>query len=267
MKIKKSNNLKVSVLIANFNNEKYIKRCVNSVLQQTYKNIEIILFDDLSTDGSLDVIKKFKNKIKIILNKNKTHIGSYDQINAYLTAMQKSSGDILFFLDSDDFFHKSKIFKIIKFYKNNNQINYLMDKPYVYYDECKMQKLAINRRGTFFTPWPRFSPQSCMSIKRNYLTQFIDNICLKKFPTVWLDFRLAINIYLKEKKINICNNHLTYYQQIENSASSKYPTFSVHWWKRRYEAHQYFQFVAKKFNKSFLYSFDYFLTFLINKFI
>ena len=56
------------VVIANYNNSKFIKECIESLNNQTYKNIEIIFFDDNSQDNSLEVINKYKN-IKIIENK------------------------------------------------------------------------------------------------------------------------------------------------------------------------------------------------------
>ena len=60
--------MKASVVIANFNNAKYIQDCINSINSQTYNNIEIIFFDDNSKDNSIEIIKKFKN-VKIIRNK------------------------------------------------------------------------------------------------------------------------------------------------------------------------------------------------------
>ena len=89
-------NIKVSVLIANYNNSKYINNCITSLKKQTHKNFEIIFFDDNSSDDSLKVIKKF-TKIKIIKNKKKKKYGSFNQINAYKKAISKSTGDIIFF--------------------------------------------------------------------------------------------------------------------------------------------------------------------------
>ena len=59
--------MKTSVVIANYNNEKYIEKCINSLKSQTYDDVEIIFFDDNSSDNSLNVIKNFPN-IKIIEN-------------------------------------------------------------------------------------------------------------------------------------------------------------------------------------------------------
>ena len=108
--------MKASVVIANYNNAKFIDDCINSLISQTYKNIEIIFFDDNSKDNSIETIKKFDN-IKIIENSSQTNFGSFNQMNAFKKAIESSKGDIIFFLDSDDFFHKDKIEKITNIFK------------------------------------------------------------------------------------------------------------------------------------------------------
>ena len=69
----KKQNFLISILIINFNNAKFIKRSINSCLRQTYKNFEILIYDDKSTDTSkLELNKYRKNKrIKIFFNKYK----------------------------------------------------------------------------------------------------------------------------------------------------------------------------------------------------
>ena len=59
--------MKVSILIANYNNDKYIIDCINSLKKQTYQNIKIIFFDDNSKDKSLDVVKRFP-EVKLLKN-------------------------------------------------------------------------------------------------------------------------------------------------------------------------------------------------------
>jgi glycosyltransferase involved in cell wall biosynthesis len=70
--MKKQNTL-VSILIINYNNEKFVSRAINSCLTQNYKNIEILIHDDKSIDDSIKKINKFKKnkKVKILINRSK----------------------------------------------------------------------------------------------------------------------------------------------------------------------------------------------------
>jgi len=66
-KIKKP---KASILIASYNNSKYLKRCLDTAINQSYANKEIIVLDDSSKDNSLEILNKYKNKIKLIKKKS-----------------------------------------------------------------------------------------------------------------------------------------------------------------------------------------------------
>ena len=90
---------KISVIIPVYNVEKFLKRCVESVMKQTYRNIEVILVNDGSTDGSLGVAKELQKKYPQIIIVNKENGGLSSARNAGIKA---SSGDYIAFLDSDD---------------------------------------------------------------------------------------------------------------------------------------------------------------------
>ena len=90
---------KISVLVPVYNAEKYIEKCIKSIINQTYKNIEIILIDDESKDDSLNIMKKMQkqdDRIKIISIKNQ---GVADARNK---ALENSTGTFVTFVDSDD---------------------------------------------------------------------------------------------------------------------------------------------------------------------
>ena len=135
MKILDKRNL-VSVIIVNYNNAKFLEQSIKSILNQTYKDVEIIVVDDKSTDDSLNKLSKYKNKIKIIKNKKKTNQGSYNQINSYYNGYLKSKGNYLFFLDSDDYFKKSKIEYLVSEFKKK-KLNLIFDLPILKYKKKK----------------------------------------------------------------------------------------------------------------------------------
>ncbi|MDD1503981.1 glycosyltransferase [Lysinibacillus sp. CNPSo 3705] len=111
-----------SVLINNYNYAPYLTECIQSVLDQTYSDIEIIVYDDGSTDNSLEVLSEF-NDIKVISNSNYGKGHNLNQMNAVYQAFKESTGEVIFLLDSDDYFRKDKVEKIINLFKENPNID------------------------------------------------------------------------------------------------------------------------------------------------
>lgn len=91
-------NIIISVIIPVYNVERYIDRCVNSVLRQTYKNFELILVNDGSTDSSYEHLVKYNSDSRIIIV-NKPNSGQSD---SRYQGLLKSTGDYIYFMDSDD---------------------------------------------------------------------------------------------------------------------------------------------------------------------
>lgn len=91
---------KISVIIPVYNTEVYLNQCIDSVLHQTYKNLEVILVDDGSRDGSLEICKQYKkkdNRITIIHQENGGLSYARNQ------GIKKATGEYITFLDSDDY--------------------------------------------------------------------------------------------------------------------------------------------------------------------
>ena len=102
----------VSVYILNHNYSAYLDECIESLIKQTYKNIEIILIDDNSFDESKNIIKKWKRKYGFIITHfNKTSLGLIKSANK---ALSLSSGKFIIRLDADDFLEKTAIDTILK---------------------------------------------------------------------------------------------------------------------------------------------------------
>lgn len=91
----------VSIIVPMYNSEKYIVRCIDSLLEQSYENIEIIVVDDGSSDNSVEIIKKYNdNRINIYQKRNEGVSATRN------LGIEKSNGDFLLFVDSDDYVSK-----------------------------------------------------------------------------------------------------------------------------------------------------------------
>ena len=258
----------VSVLILNYNNGKYLNRSIRSCLNQRYKNLEILIYDDNSDDNSLEILKKYKKKnIKIIINKHKkAGIAAFDARNGYYRLIQKSKGKILFLLDSDDYFEKNKIDEVVDVFKKNQKIDFIQDLPSIEYSNYIEKKINKN---SLFSFWPYLAPESCISFRKKFIKNFIlKNLSIeKKYPDVWFGFRAGIYAYFVKKTFYTMNKNLTIYKSY--GESKKYRFLGLNWFRRRKNSFDYLSDVSKK-NNIFVHSLDYnltkIITFLLNFF-
>ena len=250
-------NIKASILIANYNNQKYIDACLKSLFKQNYKNYEIIFHDDSSTDNSIKEVKKYKN-IKIIVNKNKSKHGSINQIKAYKRAFNYSNGEIIFLLDSDDYFSSNKIKRVLECFNKNKSTNVIFDLPIEIFKKDK--KIIKDKKRIIKNFWPYIPPQSCIAIRRKKFKFIMNKIEINKFFDTWMDFRIAIYSIYFEENFFILKKNLTNYRRGINSASSKFKFLSNNWWLRRMEAHNYIKFFFNKNKIIYKKNFDYYLT-------
>ncbi|MGL4911644.1 MAG: glycosyltransferase [Romboutsia sp.] len=126
MSYKRENDL-VSVVVTNYNNENYIGACLDSILNQSYKNIEIILVNDASTDKSINVINEWINNNENKINENfitvidlPRNVGFSGAVTVGLFA---SKGEFIAFHDGDDVSHEKRIEEQVKYLKDNNNLN------------------------------------------------------------------------------------------------------------------------------------------------
>ena len=136
------NNPLVSILINNYNYGRYLDDAIQSALSQTYKNIEVIVVDDGSTDNSRDVLEKYSEQVAVIFKKNG------GQASAFNVGVAHSKGEIISFLDADDTFSLQKIARIVEEFNRHSDIDWCFDKV-VHCDE-KMHPLNNNTRSNNF---------------------------------------------------------------------------------------------------------------------
>ncbi len=112
----------VSIIINNYNYEKYVVEAIESAINQTYKNVEIIIVDDGSTDKSINILEeiaKTDNRIKLFCKSNG------GQLSAFNYGYKKSSGQIISFLDSDDLYNDDYIENIVEVYSQRFDCDFL----------------------------------------------------------------------------------------------------------------------------------------------
>lgn len=209
----------ISVIVPVYNVEDYLDRCVHSITRQTYKNLEIILVDDGSTDSSgekCDVWTKKDNRIRVI---HKENGGLSDARNAGLDIV---SGEYIGFVDSDDYLNKNMyqfLFDCIQ--KTNSDIA-----------ECKWIKFEDEKEINVFTTeteseYKVFSPEDALIelIVERDLKQTVVNKLYKRsvisvlFPTERIneDEFWTYQIFGNARKIAFVDIELYYYFQRNSS--------------------------------------------------
>ena len=111
--------MKISIITVSFNSEKTIEQTIRSVLSQENVDIEYIIIDGGSTDGTLDIIKKYQDNITSWTSEKDE--GIYDAMNK---GIKRTTGDVVGILNSDDFYPSSNVLeKIMKCFRDNPTVN------------------------------------------------------------------------------------------------------------------------------------------------
>ena len=133
-------NYKYSIIIPIYNVETTLKRCIDSVIGQTYQNLEIICVNDGSTDSSLKILEEYKNdnRIKIITQKNKGLAATRN------TGIKVATGDYITFIDSDDWYELDYIDTMNKILINNENIEVIRGNYFIT-DGTNKQKENITK--------------------------------------------------------------------------------------------------------------------------
>ena len=241
----------ISVIIPYYKKKEYIISSINSVLNQTYKNLEIIIiYDDLNKED-LNLLKKIKkkdNRIKIYINKK--NLGAGRSRNK---GIKLSKGIFVAFLDSDDLWKKNKLKKQIFFMKKNG-----INASHTSYTIINSNNKIIGSRNAKDMSY-KLLLKSCdiglstVVLKKEIITSKIKfaNIKTKEDYVLWL------KITFNNNKIFALNDNLTKWRKLEDSLSSTrlqkiYDGYLVY--------RKYMNFnLLKSFGFLMLLSFNYFL--------
>lgn len=204
LEVPKKKDYEFCIIIPNYNNDHgniegktFLQKCIESVLNQTYKNFEIIIVDDVSTDTSVKTIEKYRkqdNRITLIKNSRKRYNGGSRNVGIEY-AMNNLDFDYFAMLDSDDFFVDDNVLQKI----NDNLWDcelMLLGCEMIFPDGTKQTKINeydnykdffICDNKTWCTAWSRvirkdkiiYFPESCIMEDRSWSYEQADNICFE----------------------------------------------------------------------------------------
>lgn len=207
---------KFSIIIPVYNVEEYIKKCLDSVFSQTYKDFEVIVVNDGTKDNSMDIVKDYK--VKIIEQKNSGLSAARNR------GVLEAKGDYILFLDSDDYLEKDLLKELNKSLKNNPDIvrfqiqeAYESGKTIKYEEKCFT---GLNGVEAFneICKYHFVENAWCYLIKRDY---YLKNKFEFKKGTIHEDFGLMPLVIIKAGVVNSINYIGYNYLQRDNSIMSE----------------------------------------------
>lgn len=209
---------KVSVIVPVYNVEKYLKRCLDSLINQTLSDIDIICINDGSKDSSLQILEQYAQKDSRIVIYNQENSGLSVARN---TGLEHASGEYIGFVDSDDWVDLDFYEKLYNSAKNNNAdiavADFIREHP-----NKKPKRLKLKEEKIYTTPEDKFMickvhREGCVWNKI-YRTEFIHSINLKFVPKMYYedrDFTIR-SLYFSKKLVTTPN---TYYRYFVNPKS------------------------------------------------
>jgi len=215
--------IKISVLVPIYNSEKYLKQCIESIINQTFKEIEIICINDGSNDNSLKIINEFQKKDSRIKLINKKNSGYGNSLNI---GIQKSQGEYISIIESDDFIDKS----FLETLYTNKENNDIIKSSFYFYPNFKKYNIKncntnINSNPAIIT----LKPSIWSAIyKKEFL--FKNSISFKNSKGAsYQDVSFQFKTFFKAQKIKLINKPLYFYRtnNEHSSINSNKKIFSI----------------------------------------
>ena len=191
----------ITIITVVFNGEKYLEETIKSVINQTYDNVEYIIIDGGSTDGTLDIIKKYEDKIDYWVSEKDN--GMYDALNKGFSISQ---GDICAWLNADDFYQKWALEYVALIMKKNKYVKWLTGIPVLYNEKGFI--VYVSPPKTYFTTFIRMGlykkgilgwlQQESMFWRRELLEKvgyLNKNLKLAADYDLWIKFSKYENLY------------------------------------------------------------------------
>lgn len=217
----------LSIIIPIHNSEKYLRKCINSIVTQSYYDLEIILVDNNSTDNSLKICKEYENADRRIKVVSESESGAAKARNR---GVNVATGEYITFVDSDDYIRQDAYESLINTIKKNNcdlvcfSFNVVDEKGNIldwyvpnfkrhikdkgYYSGKEIAKLFLTSRDIEGFGWNKV-----------FRKAFIDEhkIMYDESKTAYEDMAVLFKAILQCDKVCLCNEKFYYYRQVKSS--------------------------------------------------
>ena len=220
----KNVNIMISVIIPTFNREKIISKSIKSVLNQTFKNIEVLIIDDGSTDKTKEEIEKFQDS-RIRYIKLKENKGG---ANARNVGIKIAKGQYISFQDSDDIFYPNKLEKQLNNLVNSKsnldfcKINVIFNDSYRYFVPSKIREKRIEN-GNFFQElvcYGNYISTQAILVKKLLIKKYMFDpnmprlqdydIILRMVPKVKISYtkEVLVDLHIQNDSLQLSSNKL-----------------------------------------------------------
>jgi len=222
--------MKFEILLSTYNGSKYIKEQLDSIIDQSYCNWEILIADDKSIDKTLDIIKTYAKKDKrISFYENEKKLGP---LISFSNLIKKSNEEYIIFCDQDDIWSRNKLEIIHKYIVNSNKniIFGMHNAKYLLSDKKhtrRINKTEIINNEAVYKRKPNLSFLNllksnkvigCMTFGKSQSLKKIVDKNLPKNSDVYLDYWLALNMSLKSN-IEFIDEYLIQYRRHDDIAT------------------------------------------------
>lgn len=215
--------IEISIIIPVYNSEKFIKKCIETVLNQTFKEIEIIVINDGSLDKSLKIIREIEDKRVVLINKKNEGVSEARNVG-----LEKARGNYILMIDSDDYIEENYLQDSFEEITKNNldilitDINLIRENQKEYLKDLNLNNEKILNGVEYLKIFvtDNFFGFNCNKFIKKEL--FIKNeIRYNKNITMMEDVLVLIQIILKSKKVGKLNKAYYNYVQHSNNTTAK----------------------------------------------
>ena len=253
-------NSDVSVIIPVHNGEKYLERCIESILNQSYKNIELLIIDDNSTDASYDVIAKYMKFSNVRFIKNSETLGPAKTRNI---GLQNVASPYILFLDCDDWIDLNCIEKAMRILNTNSSVdiaiweiktayysNHFSIRYQYQYNNILDNKMALGLLSHSYENEYFISPLLGCKLFRK---QILDKYKLSFPNTIYEDDMFTFLAILYSKNIAlITGSNLYYYQHFDSITHNFSERNIIDFFSTFNELYKYIDTSSKKYYYKYL---------------